>query len=334
VVVRRGELREGVDIQIKKSAPYCISGTLSGPNGPAELDFEVEALQPSSGTSRNGGMFTGKPSGKTTADGQFRVCDLAPGAYRFTAMDSPRDPNGFIAELHSFVVTTINITDRDLHGLKFTTAPGVPLQGEVVLDGPAPEQPIKARVGVSLDALLRTTLGEKADARVNIPDTFSFPSIPLDDYHLHLTLNARGLYIKDVAYAGRSIKDEVFHFGNAMPGASLRITIAQDGGRLSATVADKDANPLPDMHVLFFPAEIPSEAIFAERIVSGLSDQNGTYQSGTLAPGKYYVAASPDDFDSTVENVARLWRSRTRFQEVNISPGASTAVKLEPITLE
>jgi hypothetical protein len=262
------------------------------------------------------------------------MCDLAPGSYRFTAMDRPGDPNSFKADIRSFVVTTINITDRDLNGLKFTTAPGVPLQGEIVLDGPTPEQPIKARLFVFLEAQLRTTLGEKADARVNIPDTFSFPSIPLDDYYLRLTLNARGLYIKDVTYTGRSIKDEVFHFGNTMPGAGLRITIAQDGGLLNATVADKDSNPLPDMHVIFFPADIPSEGIFAERIVSGLSDQTGGYQSATLAPGKYYVAATSDQFDYTVECVARLWRSRNRFQEVNISPGGSAAIKLEPITLE
>ncbi len=333
ITVRPGEQREGVDIEVKRSASYCISGTLSGPGGPAELAFSLEPLQPSSGISRNGGMYVAMPAGRTGGDGQFRICDLAPGAYRFTAMDRPANM-GFNAELRSFMATTITIADRDLNGLKFATAPGVPLEGEVVWDGPAPDKPVETRLGVFLQAMLRTTLGEKADARVDIPGAFRLPSLPLDDYSIRLTLNASGLYVKDVAYAGRSIKNEVFHFGAAAPGAGLRVTVARDGGFLDAAVTDKDGNPQPDVHVIYLPAEIPSEAALAELVESGLTDQAGAWESSTLAPGKYYVAASTGDFDSTVESIARLWRSRTRFQEVNVPPGGSAAVKLEPIDIQ
>jgi len=333
ILIQTAEHREAVDIQIKKSPSYCIAGTLEGPKGPAELRFNIEALQPSSGISHAGGSYVAFPHGSTGSDGKFRICDLTPGSYRFTAIDRPSG-SGLNPEFRSFVATNLTITDRDLQGLKFTAGPGVPLEGEVVLDGPTPEEPLKARLNIWLQPLLRTTIGENSSARPDIPGSFSFPSLPLDDYAIRVVGVPRGLYVKDITYAGRSIKDEVLHFGSAMPGAGLRVVVERDGGTLNASVADKDGNPLSDMHVILFPDEIPSEAAFAERVSSGLTDQAGQYQSAALAPGKYYIGATKEGFDFNVERVSRLWRSRNRFQEVNIPSGAPVSIRLEPATLE
>src|SRR5271157_5199964 len=332
ITLRPGERREGVDIEVKKSQSYCIEGTLEGSGGPAALNFGIEAQQPSSGVSSGGGMFMATPGGTTGRDGVFRICDLYPGIYRLTANQRSGDPN---QQPPAYGVATIAVSDRDIRGIKLSASPGLPLEGEVAWDGVSPGTPGTTRVTVYLQPLLRTRyMGENTDARVDIPGAFSFSGLLIDDYVVRATVNAPGLYIKDVAYGGRSVHYEPLRLGSAMPGAGMRVVVGHDGATLGAQVGDKDGNPVPDARVLILPAEIGSEAELAARLTSGQTNQYGQYTSVTLPPGKYYVAASGDSMDATPEAIGKVWRSRNRFKEVELAPSGSAQVTLEPVKLE
>ena len=332
IVLRPGERREGVDIEVKKSQSYCIEGTLAGSGGPAALSFGIEAQQPSSGVSSGGGAYMAAPGGITGRDGAFRICDLYPGGYRLTASQRPGDPN---QEPTAYGVAAIAVSDRDIRDIKLLASPGLVLAGEVAWDGASPATPVTTRVSVSLQPQFRTRyMGENTDARADIPGTFSFSGLLLDDYVVRAMVNGPGLYIKDVAYGGRSVHYEPLRLGSAMPGAGMRVVVGHDGSTLSAQVGDKDGNPAPDAHVLILPAEIGSEAELAARLVNGQTNQYGQYTSITLPPGKYYVAASGDSVDATPETVGKVWRARSRFKEVELGPGASMQVTLEPVKLE
>ena len=74
--------------------------------------------------------------------------------------------------------------------------------------------------------------------------------------------------------------------------------------------------------------------MLAATLVSGQTDQLGMYTSHTLAPGKYYLAASEDAIDPTPESIGRLWRSRDRFKEVELAPKGTAQVSLEPVRIE
>lgn len=332
IVLRSGERREGVDIEVKKSQSYCIEGTLEGSGGPAALNFGIEPQQPSSGVSSGGGMFVVPPGGTTGRDGVFRICDLYPGNYRLTANQKSGDPN---QQPPAYGVAAIAVSDRDIRGIKLSASPGLALEGEVVWDGESPATPVETRVSVSLEPLLRSHyMGENTDARVDIPGTFSFSGLLIDDYVVRATVNAPGLYIKDVAYGGRSVHYEPLRLGSAMPGAGLRMVVGHDGATIGAQVGDKDGNPVPDARVLILPEEIGSEAELAAGLTSGQTNQYGQYTSVTLPPGKYYVAASGDSMDATPETIGKVWRSRNRFKEVELGPSGSAQVTLEPVKLE
>jgi hypothetical protein len=327
VVIRSGEHRERVDIEIKKSPCYCVDGTLVASNGAALLTFTVEALSPSSGTSSGGGTFLALPTSKTGPDGKFRLCDLYPGVFRMTVIENGEPPN--------YGVASITVSDKDLHDLKIATVPGMPLEGEVVWDGAAPEKPVPQKVQVYLAPLLRTQLpGEKAFVRAEIPSTFSYSGLLMDEYSVGTFLNAPGLYVKDVTYSGRGVMYERLSLGGAMGNAGLRVSVAHDGAKLSVRVSDQNSNPAPDMKVVLLPADIRSEGMLASVMVAGQTNQLGQYTSVTLAPGKYYVFASPDDYDATVESIGKLWRSRNRFTEVELPPNGTAQVSLMPVKLE
>lgn len=328
IVLRPGEHRERTDIDLRKSQSYCVDGTLEGPQGPAALAFSIEPLTPSSGTSGSGGMYMSAPGATTGPDGKFRICDLYPGSYRLSV--EARD-----ARPAFFAVAPVTITDRDLHNVKAAASTGLPLEGEVAWDGEAPAEPENAKVSILLQPLLRArNLGEQLDARVTIPGTFRLDALFLDDYTVRTTLNAPGLYIKDVTYAGRSVRFEPLRLGSAMAGAGLRVVVARDAATLGARVADKEGNPVADIRILMMPAEFNSDGMLAATLVTGQTDQNGQYTSQPLPPGKYYVAATQAAIDPTPESIGRLWRSRDRFQEVELTPKGTTQVTLQPIRLD
>ena len=333
VTVGPGEHREHVDIELKKSLNYCLEGTLRGPLGPAALTFTIEGTQPSYGQSSTGGMFGMAPGGITGPDGKLRICDLSPGTYRLAAMErragaGPRGPNANQA------LVPVTIADRDLSKIEISVSQGLSIDGEVVWDGVAPEQPVSTKVNVSIGPLLRGPLpGENANARVEIPGTFHFAGLVAGDYGVRTMVNAPGLYVKDVTYGGNSIMNQPLHMGEAMAGG-VRVVMALDGATIGARVANKDGQPVPGMRVWIIPANVGSEAILQAEMFGGETDQLGQFISHTVAPGKYYVAATADMFEATPESVGRLWRARNRFQEVDVAPSAAAQVTLVPVKVE
>jgi len=331
VVIRAGEHREGIDIEVRKSPSYCIEGAFQTPRGPAETDFRIEPLQPSSGVSNGGGMYFAMSTGSTPSDGKFRICNLYPGAYRLTGMEN-QSPDSLPA---AFSATTLTILDRDLQNLSVPALPRLSLSGEVIWEGDAPQDPITAHVTVFLQPLLRTMfMGESLDVRPNVGEGFSFPSLLMDDYAVSSMLRVPGMYINDITYGGQSVMHERLRLGSAVGNTGMRVVIGRDGAKFTAQVADKDGNPAQNMRVLILPELIASEAMLADVLITGESDQMGQYTSRTLAPGKYYVVACDQEFDSTPESIAKLWRSRTQFKEVELAPNGSAQIKLEPLKIE
>src|SRR5207237_6720797 len=97
--------------------------------------------------------------------------------------------------------------------------------------------------------------------------------------------------LKDITYNGHSALFEPLRPGSATGEAGMRVTLAADGGVISAKVADRDGNPLGDSWVIVMPGQVASEAMLASAFVSGQTDQTGAWKSRALAPGKYYVLA-------------------------------------------
>jgi len=332
VTLSPGEHREGMDLEAKKTQSYCVDGAVTGPHG-GNVSFEIAAMEPGSGINPSGGGFSVAPGGTLGADGKFRICDLTPGTYRFTARDTVTTPN---QPPPNYLSAPIVVADEDQHNLKFALSGGIAVPGEVVLDGTAPSQPIATKISVMLTPMFRAPyVGELGVPPSAIPGTFTIPAKPADDYRAWAQLFAPGLYIKDITYADRSVMTEPVRLGSAMTGAGgLRVVVGQDGATITAQVRDKDGNPVPDVHIYVLPAGAPNQAALAAQIQQGETDQTGMYTSVTLAPGKYYVAATADTYDAGVESIDKLWRTRNRFTEVNAAPGATTTVPLTPIKLD
>jgi hypothetical protein len=155
----------------------------------------------------------------------------------------------------------------------------------------------------------------------------------MDDFRARLNGLSGGMYFKDITYAGLSILHELSRLGSATGTASLRIVVARDGGFVSVKTTDKDGIPVPDSNVLLMPADNNSEASLADALISGQTDQNGTYTSTALPPGKYYVLASPAAIDKSPERIGTLWHARSHGKEVDVGPNTTVQLTLTPTAL-
>ena len=330
LVLQPAEKRENVDIEMKKSASYCVEGTATGGAGTA-VRFSIEGTQPSSGTSNGGGVFMAAPGGMTGPDGKFRICDLYPGSYRLSANEASSDPQS----LPTFGVTDITITDEDLKGVRVTALPGKSMEVETVWDVDPPATPMTNKVTLSTQPLFRAGfMNEHGAARLDVPGTGSLDNIFPDDYSVRAMILAPGIYVKDVTFAGRSVLYEPLRAGAAMSGSGMRAVVAHDGATVNVQVNDKDGHPGANLRVLVMPGEVKSEGELASRLVQGETNQLGAYTSQTLPPGKYYVVATEEPVEFTPESIDKLWRARTRFQDVQLPPSGSATVKLEPGKIE
>ena len=329
LVLRPGERRENVDIQLTRSASFCLDTKLGGTPGPRGIGFNIAETQPASGRSGQGGFYTAAPHGNSNPDGTARICDLHPGEYELSVSEYT---SGGPAGATQFGSTIVTIGDRDVAGVRVALRPKIPVKGEVVFDGPAPEPPLTAKLGVDLQAITRT---ERASAQPTIPGEFDFgDGLVTDEFGLDISRVPASIYVKDVTYGDRSILYGTLQVGRAMGNAGLKIVLGRDGGTVSARVADKDGNPTADCTVVVMPATAPSEAVFAAMLITGKTDQSGAWSTATLAPGKYFALASNDTIDRSPEMISKLWKGRNRAEEVEIAPNGKASVTLTPKALE
>ena len=117
-------------------------------------------------------------------------------------------------------------------------------------------------------------------------------------------------------------------------GSSLRIVLARDGGTVTVKIANKDGQPVPDCGVVLLPETANSEAALADGMITGQTDQNGTYTSSLIAPGKYFLLAEVNVPDRSPETIGRLLLARTHAQTAELAPNGQAQVVVTLATTE
>lgn len=208
-----------------------------------------------------------------------------------------------------------------------------PVEGDVVWDGQPPQDPVSGRLTLGITS----TVGDRGNVSVDlagaIPRHFTLP-VSNHGYVISVQRVLAGAYIKDITYGGRSILNEVFQPGAAAAADGLRILLARDGAHISVRATDKDGNAAADASVIVLPANASSEAAMAGAMISGQTNASGTWSSGLVGPGKYYVIATTTPANHSAETIAKLWRARAGAELIEVDPGAAVQVNRVPAPLE
>jgi len=308
-----------MDIQVLRSPGFCVDATLMADGAPASLNFKVTDELTSSANLIPGSSSSGPIAVSSGPDGKIRLCDLYPGQFRIAALRRA----GSSTEL--FGAVSVMIGKEDVHNLRvMATAPAM-IPTEVVWDGSAPDAAAQAQFTLLSQSVTNDVMPTSAGrTRYPVPGTLSFPALPGVEYLLQPSLAPPAAfpnsYIKDITYGPLTVLNQAFRAA----AGTLRVSIANDGGFVNAT------SP-PGAQILILPVAVANEAILAAAMVSGQADSTGSYTSRSLAPGKYYVLATDSLIDRTPECIGRIWKARTRAQEVEIAPTVTATVKLSEV---
>ncbi len=333
LVLRPGENRDNVDIQMQRSRSYCIEGVLAAMGLAEGMGFWIHPGEMSFGLGPSGGVSGIPPGGKSRSDGKFRICGLYPSDYRLTAYSGDLNSPDF------FGTTVVNVADDDVRGVQVPALARLPLSGQVVWASLPPSKPVDSRVSVRLSPLHRTAGGLGEFGGSAIPGEFSVKTargqdLLMDDYSVTVVGLPAGLYVKDVTYGNTTVLAHPLQLGSAPRGAELRVIVAHDGATLNAKVADKDGKPIPDAIVVLIPKHVGTETDLAALRTVGQCDQYGNYSSPAFAPGPYYVLATPSPVtDWSPESIGALWRARLKAREIDLGPNSAVQVTLEPMAL-
>ncbi|MGD0872869.1 MAG: carboxypeptidase regulatory-like domain-containing protein [Bryobacteraceae bacterium] len=322
---RPGQEIEGLDIEMERVKSYCVAGVTLAEGKPTSLSFEIAPPAIPPGPAGPGMIPISPPSSMTGSEGQFRVCGLPPGEYRFTAASASRPVAPSQHQL--FGALPVSVTDHDLARLQIDALPGFSLSGEVVWDGDGPAKQASAQVQVSLVPAVSNA--GRAAVAAPLPGRFVATGVLPDEYFVQASAPT-GYYIKEITYGGLSVLHQTFQ---TIAGATLTVFVARDGGAITAKLTDKDGNPLPSATVWFLPATARTPAELETVLTSATTDAAGLCASGTLPPGKYTVFATIESFDRTAAHIDSLWSARSKGTEVELGPNGSAQVSLEPITI-
>jgi hypothetical protein len=319
IVLSPGEARNGVDIHRVKLPTDCVDGGVEGaPGGGLDLAVHDAVVLDTHDEAYH----------KTKPDGTFRVCGLHRGQYLF--LGNGGSPGA--GQPPFLAAGTVDVTDDDVHDLKLLPASMSSISAEFVWDGdPAAQLP-------NLNGVLSLQgRSEGFNLAFAIPGSFT-RSVMLqpDNYTIDVLrgLSGGGRYLKEITCGGRSVLHGVAPLGGAASCGALRFVIAHDGGTLTARVADKDSNPIPDAYVAIVPESAATEAEMSAAMTVGQTGLNGVYSASALAPGKYRVLATNETIDLAANRVDKLWAAQSGGQEVEVGANASVQVKLEPQTLQ
>ncbi|HWB83188.1 MAG TPA: carboxypeptidase-like regulatory domain-containing protein [Bryobacteraceae bacterium] len=327
------EHRDGVDILVSSSPSYCVEAMLTADGRPAALSFDIQNTQDFSkfrpaGVGSSSDATSDAMSGP---DGRIRVCGLPSGEFQLVAFRRPehrREPLPYLG------ITSVTITDDDVRGIRLTASRPVTITGEVKWSDSSSDNTPPGELYVNILRLsLPSPLGPSKSVKVSVPGQFSVAGLPEGDYSLRVGVRAANAYVKDVLYGGLSVLHKPLQI-QGEGGGTLSVVVGRDGGSIQARTADSDGKIVPFTWVAILPSSAGSQAILGDAMIYGQSDQNGSFRSLPLAPGKYRVIAATEEMSRTPEVVDKIWERRITTEEVEVSPRAVTHVDLEPKTID
>jgi len=322
VILRSGEVRDHMDIQVRRSPQYCVEAIATNNGAPSSLSIKLTDEGAATSNMIPGSSSSGPARASSGPDGKVRLCGLFPGQFRLAAFTSGMNPTAFGA-------TSFTVDKEDVRGIRVNAVPPTPLQGETVWDAPDPLSvvSISART-VTNDALMaqREHPGPQGQFTLSL-----FPSL---DYVLEPTLAASaGAYVKDLACGGQSVLHRWLRPGAAAGDARLRIALANDGGFVAVASTQQNGAVAGNTTFLILPESAAIEGVLADAMVVGHTGPSGDFKSPVLPPGKYYVLATYDLVDKSPETIAAIVRAKGHAKEVEVAPRATAAVTVEPVAI-
>lgn len=337
VTLAPAEDRRDVDIQMPLSPAYCIHGSVEAPDGVALPSVTITPqLALASGWSLT-------PVTAATADGKFHACGFPPGEYQLAATSQEEARSRRVSAFAQIV-----IADRDVDEVQLAARLGMTLSGEVVWDPPPRDKAAEKPISITFMKRDNNRRADEVQSRSaiggillsgygigpSVPGSFTVEPVPAGDYQMDVRRLPSGCYLKEASHGGANILHEPLRLTRGAGDGRMHLTLACDGGSLTARVTDRDGNPVSNVTFYVMPEEAASPAMLNDVLRQEDVEKGWSGTVARLPPGKYLVLASGLDTDGTAQPVLKLWNARSRAKEVSIGPGETAQITLEISDIE
>jgi hypothetical protein len=320
IMLGSAEERAGIDFALRPVPAARVTGTVSGPDGPAAgigvrlLPVDADALV----------VETGFEAALAAADasGQFTFLAVPAGQYRLKAYRNPRPEAatpGVAGEPVWWAEMPVSVGDADITGLALMLRTALRVSGLIVFEGTAPKpapqriQTMQVTLGgvdsrsVVGGSIARSDAGGKFTTNGNVPGR----------YWLNVTPPGPEWTLKSVMAGGQNALEQPLILESTdISGVIVTFTdrVIELSGSVTAAAgmaADQE------FQVLLFPADHQAwiaNGMPARKMATARATPTGTFQMRVSLPGDYLVAAIGAEIpvDSTPQFYAALARSATR----------------------
>jgi hypothetical protein len=295
ITIASGEERTGIDLQLQPVPTGRISGTLTGPDGPASM-VTVRLVPAGSEDILLGDDI---PAGVTDRGGAFIFPAVPAGQYTLRAALRPSTaPGAVVPQTGLFTDLPIAATGSHIDGVVAILRPGLRLGGRFEFEGIAerPSPTLMTRVSVLIEPFDL----EFSNLLFPIPDVsgqFTSNGLPPGKYFIRVAESPDGWMFKSATLDGRDVTDTPIELRSAdVTGVVLTFTDRWSG--LGGVVRNARNAPDPGATVLAFPTDVQSWSNFGanpRRLREARTNARGEFGMTSLPPGDYYAVAVPQE---------------------------------------
>jgi protocatechuate 3,4-dioxygenase beta subunit len=263
-----------VEIRMRKARTFRISGKVVN----APRDLAPSTLQTLSLVRVGGGEIGGSLSSRIRED-SFEFNNVLPGSYliRSGGLGALDERTGDSRLLPLFCRLPVTVRDEDVSDLKAEFRSATRLSGIVRVED-----------GRALDSVPSINFspidgGRGRSIRPDRDGTFELTNLGPDQYRVGTSQLPKEMYLKSIRVSGQEVSPSLLDLTEGDPG-EIQILLSPKAAAIRGTVRDEKGEPVPAISVvLWTKGDRPPE--------SRISNENGTFEIGSLPPDDYYIAA-------------------------------------------
>ncbi len=347
IVLRSGEERSDVDIQLQPVRTVEVSGILMDSSGPVP-HFGVHLMPADAG---DGASVLEVATTSTDARGAF-VFPLVPsGSYTLVALrtDPARGegpapaaaPQRVSETPAAWAMQPLAVGDANVGNVGLTLRAGVHITGRVEFAG-ASERPAASRLRqvvpitvVRAQPLFRENFGS---SEVPLDPTGGFSSRALSPGRYLLGVQRREAAptwtLQSVTAGGRDVTDAVMTVGDTDVN-DVVVVVTDQPAALDGTVSNAKGGADPDASVFVFPADKarwPDGRISTRVFRTVRVSKAGTFTVPTMIPGEYFVVAASDESTGDWPDERLIAKLAPLASSLRVEPNQKQTVNLRTVT--
>jgi hypothetical protein len=303
ITLGAGEEKPAVDFQLQRVPVAQVEGLVVNPTGQPLPNIQLSLVDAAGSLPGVGANNT-----RASADGHFRLSNVAPGHYTIVAQATlrpaaapasqnpqPRGPASRGGPQRVYAMSDVSVDGRNVSNIVLTLQPGLTVSGRVVFEGTKQPPPDLSRVRVSLSpATVPSGAGRPfaapAGGEVDQNGRFTIIGVLPGKYRLTASNGGSGWFLDESIVDGQNTLDFP---AEVKPGHNVAGAIVRFGDRqsdLSGTITNERGQPAPDYTIVLYPSDSRYWVPGARRIRSTRPATDGRFTFSGLPPGEYRLA--------------------------------------------